>query len=116
MPTLCKAGNKSTKCDHKRNAGEGVVTCAINANKVQCCFAETTEEYKSRVNKVDIFIDTVKIATLYNTNTGVPNMDDVMPIDSLYIPPNSLLHAYVIDAPATNPLYLGIQLEEIEEI
>ncbi|MCX6497166.1 MAG: hypothetical protein NTU93_00015 [Arthrobacter sp.] len=64
---------------------------------------------------VDLFIDTVKVATIYNTSTGVPNIDDIMPIDSLYIPPNALVHAYVTDAPATNPVFLALVLEEIEE-
>lgn len=65
--------------------------------------------------KVSFFIDTVKIAEMWNVTTGVPTIDHVMPIDSLYIPPNALLHAYVDDAPATNPIYAGFVLEEVEE-
>ena len=64
---------------------------------------------------IDMFIDTVKVATIYNTKLLVGNTDDVLGIDSLYIPPNALLHAYVIDAPATNPVFLLLQTEEVEE-
>lgn len=52
---------------------------------------------------VDLFVDTVKIGTFYNTNTGFPNMDDLMPM-RVSVPANARLHAYVTDAAATNPI------------
>lgn len=56
--------------------------------------------------KVDVFIDTVKVGEFYNTNTGFPNMDDVIPMPGNYVPPHSQIHIYVTDAPATNPINL----------
>ena len=61
--------------------------------------------------EVDVFIDTIKIGTFFNTGTGFPNMDDVMPI-SHPIPPNARLHVYVTDAPTTNPINLVLTTRE----
>lgn len=39
---VCKAGHKSgTRCEHKRNAGAGVVICAIQATPEICRDAES---------------------------------------------------------------------------
>lgn len=54
--------------------------------------------------KVDLFIDTVKIGEFYNTNTGMANMDDVIPLDGNFCPSGSMIHIYVTDAPTTNPI------------
>jgi hypothetical protein len=64
--------------------------------------------------KVDLYADQTLITNLLNTNTGVPNRDDIMPIDEKFIPAGSLLHAYVTDAPATNPIFIGLDLEDVE--
>lgn len=55
-------------------------------------------------SKVSLYIDTVKIAEFYNTDTGFPNMDNVIPLDGNYVPPGCDIHIYVDDAPATNPI------------
>lgn len=62
--------------------------------------------------KVDLFIDTVKIGEFFNTNTGYPNMDDVVPLDGNYCPPGSQIHIYVTDAPATNPIFVLLTWRE----
>jgi len=54
--------------------------------------------------KVSLFVDTVKIAEFYNNDTGFPTMDHLIPLDMNYVPPNSMIHIYVDDAPATNPI------------
>jgi len=63
---------------------------------------------------VDLYADQTLITKLINTGAGVPNKDDIMPIDEKFIPAGSLLHAYVTDAPATNPIYIGVDLEDVE--
>ncbi len=62
-------------------------------------------------SSVDLFIDTVKIGTFFNTSTGFPNMDDLMPMGHA-IPAHARLHAYVTDAPASNPLNVMIATRE----
>ena len=54
--------------------------------------------------KIELFIDTVKIGEFYNTGTGFPNMDDMIPLDMNFVPPNSQIHLYVTVAPGTNPI------------
>ena len=61
--------------------------------------------------KVDLFVDTVKVGTFYNTGTGFPNMDDVFPL-RIPIPPNAQIHCYVQDAPDTNPINVMVVTAE----
>lgn len=63
--------------------------------------------------KVDIYIDTVKIAEIWNTKLLVGNNDDVIPLDNLFVPAGAALHAIVTDAPVTNPIYLGIKTSNL---
>jgi len=53
--------------------------------------------------KVDIFVDTLKIGEIYNTTTGFPTKDHYKTMNC-FVPPNARIHAYVTDAPATNPI------------
>ena len=48
---VCKAGYKSgIRCEHKRNAGGGLVLCAINATPEVCRDAEdSTEHVKNKM-------------------------------------------------------------------
>lgn len=62
--------------------------------------------------KVDILVDTFKIGEKFNTGTGFPNNDDVLPMRAL-IPPNALLHILVTDAPATNPINVLCQFVDL---
>lgn len=46
---LCTAGNRSgLRCTHKRNMGDGITMCAINANAKLCSFAISDEEHLKR--------------------------------------------------------------------
>jgi len=62
---------------------------------------------------VDVYIDSLRIATIYNSKLLAPNIDDIIPIDNLIVPAGAILHAYVIDAPSTNPVFMGLSLAQI---
>ncbi len=48
MVVICSVGHKSgIRCDHKRN-NDGIFTCAINASKETCCFAQTEAEHTAK--------------------------------------------------------------------
>ena len=63
--------------------------------------------------KVDFYVDTVKIGEFYNTSTGFPNMDDVVPLDGNYVPAGAQIHIYVTDAAATNPINGIVVFEDL---
>lgn len=65
--------------------------------------------------KVSVYVDTVKVGEFWNTGTGFPNMDDLFPLDSNYVPAGAMIHIYVDDAPGTNPINLMITFDEVEE-
>lgn len=50
--SLCNAPN-SCRCDHKRNAGKGVVKCAIDADKEKCTHSITAAEVIAKVTAAD---------------------------------------------------------------
>lgn len=54
--------------------------------------------------KVSLYVDTVKVGEFYNTNTGFPDMDDVIPLDSIYVPAGANISIIVDDAASTNPI------------
>jgi len=62
--------------------------------------------------KVDVLVDTTKVAEKFNTGTGFPNNDDLVPMN-VVIPPNAMLNIYVTDAPATNPINVLVRLVEL---
>ena len=50
---LCSAGHKSgLKCDHKRNLGEGITKCGIDATKEKCSFAISDEDHLAKVKAI----------------------------------------------------------------
>jgi len=64
---------------------------------------------------VDLFIDDVKIGTYTNTLTGVGAPGDhVQPVEPRAIPSNSKLKVKVVDAPATNPIWVYVETERLE--
>lgn len=63
--------------------------------------------------KVDLLIDTVKVGEFYNISTGFPNMDDLIPMDNLFIPAGAQVHVLVTDAPATNPINIMFVWEDV---
>lgn len=62
--------------------------------------------------KVSIFVDTVKVSEIYNTTTGFPTRDHLKEIGAM-IPANSRLHAYVDDAPSTNPINIMFEWADL---
>ena len=62
---------------------------------------------------IDVYIDSVRIATIYNSKLLTPNTDDIQPVDDLIVPAGAIIHAYVIDAPATNPVFVRLSLSQI---
>lgn len=62
-------------------------------------------------SKVDIFIDQEKVAELFNTGVGFPNMDDMYPLE-VPVPAFSKIRILVTDAPTTNPLNVACSFEE----
>lgn len=63
--------------------------------------------------KVDLYVDTVKVAEVWNSKLLIGNMDDIVMLDNLFVPAGAALHAIVTDAPVTNPVFLGIRTAEI---
>ncbi len=64
-------------------------------------------------SEIEIFIDQVKVAVMLNTGAGYPNNDDILPIEALFVPAGAILHAFVTDAPVTNPLYILLADQEV---
>lgn len=63
--------------------------------------------------EIELFIDTVKIGLFRNTGTGYPNNDDIIPLEGNFIPGGSTLHAYVTEAPSTNPIFLVLIIQDV---
>ncbi len=63
--------------------------------------------------ELEIFIDEVRAGDYFNNNTGFPNNDDVIPLESLGIPAGAQLRAIVRDAAATNPINVMITVEDL---
>lgn len=53
--------------------------------------------------EIDIFIGQVRVGNVYNKATGAVTRDHMFAMRA-YVPPNQEVHAYVVDAPATNPI------------
>jgi len=62
--------------------------------------------------EVELFIDEVRVGGFFNNALTFPNNDDLMPLESLYIPPGAQLRAIVRDAAATNPINAMVSLED----
>lgn len=58
---------------------------------------------------VDLKIGSITVASKYNTTTGFPTKDHVVPINA-FIPPGELISCVVTDAPLTNPLNVLIEI------
>ena len=60
---------------------------------------------------LELFVGTEKIGEFYNSATGMVLMDAHMLEIDADVPEGELLHLYVVDAPATNPLQVVLQWE-----
>jgi hypothetical protein len=63
--------------------------------------------------EVELMIDEVRVSSFFNTTTGFPNMDDLVPLESLFIPAGALLRSLVRDAATTNPINHMVSLENV---
>ena len=59
---------------------------------------------------LDIYVGTVRVATIYNSATGFPSNDAAKFPTAYAVPPSTPISAIVVDAPATNPLNLLIDV------
>ena len=59
--------------------------------------------------EIELFIDQVKVGNYFNTKLLLPNEDDIVKLEALGVPGGARIHAYVVDAPATNPIYVRIE-------
>lgn len=57
-------------------------------------------------SEVEVYVNSELVANLYNTDTGFPNRDDILPV-RIMVPAGGELVAKVVDAPATNPLNIS---------
>ena len=65
-------------------------------------------------SRVDLSVGGVPVGRLFNVGTGFPNSDrDMRSMGDAFIPAGEALAALVGDAPATNPLNLLVEVEEL---
>ena len=62
--------------------------------------------------KVSVYVGTVKVGEFYNSATGAVLVNQHMFAMNEEVPAGTLIHAYVDDAPATNPLNVVVELLE----
>ena len=58
---------------------------------------------------VRLMVGSNQVATMYNTSTGAPNRDDMFRVGEA-VPSNTPIHAYIVDAPSTNPINMALDL------
>ena len=60
---------------------------------------------------VALMVGTTEVGRIYNDATGAPNRDAMFRIGAR-VPPNMEITAKVVDAPATNPINLAVDLQD----
>lgn len=63
--------------------------------------------------ELEIYVDEVRVGNFFNITTGVPNNDDLLELESLFVPGGAQLRCLVKDAPATNPINVLVSLEDV---
>lgn len=64
--------------------------------------------------QIDIFIDEIRVASIFNSALLTPQVDrDMIPLGALLIPAGAELQAVVVDAAATSPVFFSAALEDI---
>lgn len=58
---------------------------------------------------ISILVNQTEVARIYNSSTGFPNRDSLKAIN-VSVPPSAEVAAIVVDAPATNPLNLLMEI------
>ena len=60
-------------------------------------------------SEVRLAVGSVQVGKLFNSNTAFPDNNDLFGVGA-GVPPNTALHAYVVDAPATNPINMVLDI------
>jgi len=64
--------------------------------------------------KVSLYVDQVLVGEFFNTTTGFPTKDHFYDIDA-FVPAGSKVSVIVTDAPATNPINVVVQWEDVDD-
>jgi len=62
--------------------------------------------------EIEMFIDEIRVGSFFNSKLLVPDNDDLISLESLFIPGSSQLQAVVVDAAATSPVFVMLALED----
>jgi len=62
--------------------------------------------------EVELFIDEVRVGNFFNNGLLFPNNDDLMPLESLFVPGGAQLRCLVRDAAATSAINAMVALED----
>jgi len=63
--------------------------------------------------EIEMFIDEIRVGSFFNSKLLVPDNDDLISLESLFIPGGAQLQAIVVDAAATSPVFLMLALEDV---
>jgi len=61
---------------------------------------------------IEVRVGTTTVAKKFNTTTGFPNRDHVVPLNA-FVPGGSKINGPVVDAPITSPLNVLIIIEDL---
>lgn len=64
--------------------------------------------------QVDLYIDEVRVASLFNSALLTPQVDrDMVPLGALLVPAGAELQVVVVDAAATSPVFFAANFEQL---
>lgn len=63
--------------------------------------------------EVEVYAAETRVGIIYNDDTGFPNMDNLKPAGNIFIRAGDPIRLNVTDAPATNPINLMLDFQEI---
>lgn len=63
--------------------------------------------------EIEMFIDEIRVGSFFNSKLLTPNNDDLISLESLFIPGGSQLQAIIVDAVATSPVFVMLALEDV---
>jgi hypothetical protein len=63
-------------------------------------------------SKIDLMVDNFKVGSFFNLATGFPTLDHRFKLNN-WVPVGSAISLIVVDAPATNPLNVQIEWDDL---
>jgi len=63
--------------------------------------------------EIEVYIDEVRVGQFFNNLLAFPNIDDLLPLESLGIPAGAQLRAIVRDAATTNTINVMVSIEDV---